>query len=407
MTEAYPRLVLTRGGATEILPPISLASEGRNEAWLRDFLLAHPAALPSAEIDPAYAELVAVCSEMRTAAGPLDALFVNRHGALVLVECKLFRNPQARREVIGQILDYAKELAHWGYADLEAAISQRLGRPGQNILFRIAASAHPDLDEASFVDAVSQNLSEGRFLLLIAGDGIRRETEAIAEYIQDHAALRFTLGLVELRSFALPDGSLLIQPRVLVRTREIERVVVRMSGLPMAALDRAADPEGDMAIESTDERSAALDSDRAFWAAFERRLVLDDPSQPRLVRRGQGNARAALGHPDVWITAYRSRSSGRIGVFVPFRGAEGRRLWAALSDHREAIGDEINAAVPGTALDWPDWDEAKGSSSVLASAPANFSHGSDTTEHHLLWLAATTNAFVNAFRFRIRSLLKD
>jgi hypothetical protein len=50
---------------------------------------------------------------MATPAGPLDALFINRHGALGLVKCKLWRNPQARREVVGQILDYAKELARW------------------------------------------------------------------------------------------------------------------------------------------------------------------------------------------------------------------------------------------------------------------------------------------------------
>ena len=44
----------------------------------------------------------------------VDALYVNAAGRLILAEFKLWRNPQARREVIGQILDYAKELASWG-----------------------------------------------------------------------------------------------------------------------------------------------------------------------------------------------------------------------------------------------------------------------------------------------------
>jgi hypothetical protein len=401
LSEAYPRLVLTHGGATQTLSPFSLASEGRNEAWLRDFLLSHPAALPSADIDPAFGDLVSVCSELRTAAGPLDALFVNRHGALVLVECKLFRNPQARREVIGQILDYAKELARWGYADLEAAVSQRLGRPGENVLFRIAAAQHPELDEAGFVDAVSQNLAQGRFLLLIAGDGIRRETEAIAEYVQDHAALRFTLGLVEMRGFVLPDGGLIVQPRLLVRTREVERVVFRMAG-PIASVEQAESSTYDGPIAADDERSAASSRDRAFWLEFDRRLVLDDPSQPRLVKRGLGNARASLGHPDVWITAYRSRAAGEIGVFVRFRGVEGRRIWTALRDEAEAIGAELNERVPGTPIDWPDWDEAKGSTSVLASVAAIFAPEQACDERHLNWLVPMANAFINVFRFRIR-----
>ena len=45
-------------------------------------------------------------------------------GRLTLAEFKLWRNPQARREVIGQILDYAKELASWRYADLQREVSR-------------------------------------------------------------------------------------------------------------------------------------------------------------------------------------------------------------------------------------------------------------------------------------------
>ncbi|MFC7737568.1 hypothetical protein ACFQX4_17360 [Roseomonas sp. GCM10028921] len=109
----FPKLILTGadGTPTALLNRVSLASGGRNEAWLRDFLLKYPETLPAAEIDPAYADPIPVCRELATPAGPIDAVFVNRHGALTIVECKLWRNPQARREVVGQILDYAKELA--------------------------------------------------------------------------------------------------------------------------------------------------------------------------------------------------------------------------------------------------------------------------------------------------------
>ena len=45
-------------------------------------------------------------------------MYVNPLGLLILAEHKLWRNPQARREVIGQILDYAKEFASWSYEEL-------------------------------------------------------------------------------------------------------------------------------------------------------------------------------------------------------------------------------------------------------------------------------------------------
>jgi hypothetical protein len=73
----------------------------------------------SRSIDAAYADHLPVCRELRTAAGRIDCLFVTRLGGLVIVECKLWRNPQARREVVGQILDSVKEIATWDYGDLQ------------------------------------------------------------------------------------------------------------------------------------------------------------------------------------------------------------------------------------------------------------------------------------------------
>ena len=73
-----------------------------------------PGSLPIPAIDAAYSDPVPICRELRTSAGPIDALYINDLGRMILAEFKLWRNPQARREVIGQILDYTKELALWG-----------------------------------------------------------------------------------------------------------------------------------------------------------------------------------------------------------------------------------------------------------------------------------------------------
>ncbi len=51
----------------------------------------------------------------------------------------------------------------------------------------------PEVDEQQFNDALTANLRRGRFLLLIVGDGIREGVEAIAEYLQLHAGLHFSL----------------------------------------------------------------------------------------------------------------------------------------------------------------------------------------------------------------------
>lgn len=83
-------------------------AEAVSEADIQALVHAHPSCLPIREIDAIFANPVAICRELQTSAGPIDNLLVTPGGLPILVECKLWRNPQGRREVVGQILDYAK-----------------------------------------------------------------------------------------------------------------------------------------------------------------------------------------------------------------------------------------------------------------------------------------------------------
>lgn len=79
---------------------------------LRDLIFSAPQILPLHELEPELGRIIPVAIEVNLpGAGLIDVLLVSEYGRLILVECKLWRNPQARREVVGQILDYARELA--------------------------------------------------------------------------------------------------------------------------------------------------------------------------------------------------------------------------------------------------------------------------------------------------------
>ena len=78
--------------------------------------------------------------------------------------------------------------------------------------------------------ATARSLTSGRFLLIVVGDGIREGVERIADYLNQSAGIRITFGLVELAIFDMPEGSaggVIVEPRVLAKTIEIERAVVR------------------------------------------------------------------------------------------------------------------------------------------------------------------------------------
>lgn len=158
-------------------------------------------------IDPGAGDLISVCREFPLSKYGssvfVDVLGITRHGRLVLIECKLWRNPQARREVVAQLLEYAALLRRLSYSDLTATFKSRFGMSGQNPLYDLVAHLPDASIEEVFTDKVSSCLSRGDFELIIAGDGIREDTAAIAEHLLDRGA---RLTLLELQVWKSSEG---------------------------------------------------------------------------------------------------------------------------------------------------------------------------------------------------------
>ncbi len=222
-------VVFTGEGRTPVeLQRVSPTDARIAEDLIQRQVVEHPSVLPVEQLDPMFAPAVPVGREIATSVGSIDALFVSPEGGITIVEAKLWRNPQARREVVGQIIDYATALSGWTYEELDRVCRQATGHS----LWQTVADAHGDLaaqDEASFVDAVARNLRHGRFLLLVVGDGIREEVERMASYVQDAPRLQFHLALVELGIYDSDDDQVrVVVPSVVARTAEITRAVVRV-----------------------------------------------------------------------------------------------------------------------------------------------------------------------------------
>jgi len=196
-----------------------------NENWLQQLLHSSPELIPVAEIEPAFSEIIPLCREMQTQVGPVDNVYINANGLLTIVECKLWRNGEARRKVVGQILDYAQQISQWSFSDLDRAVTKASN--GKS-LWTQASEAFGLSDEANFIDKVQHHLNNGTFLLLVIGDGIRSRTEEISNFMTSHAGLSFSFGLLEVGLFQHPHTSeILVNPRLLAKTVEIGRLIVQ------------------------------------------------------------------------------------------------------------------------------------------------------------------------------------
>lgn len=223
-------IMIDENGRPERLVRLALEDRGYDESWLQQLLFDHASLIPVEELEPAFSDHVAVCRELPTSSGPVDLLYMNPQGFITLVETKLWRNPDARRSVVAQVIDYTKELARWTYKDLAQAVAKASHASSADSLITLFEE-YEDFQEAEFIDSVTRNLRLGRFLLLIVGDGIREGVEHMVEYLQETPQLHFSLGLVEMGLYRAGDdgnGPLLVQPRILARTQEITRAVVEI-----------------------------------------------------------------------------------------------------------------------------------------------------------------------------------
>jgi len=377
-------------------------TSGRDEAWLRNTLFDHPELLPVRDIDSSFGPLIPLCKELQTKAGPLDLAFIDPSGHLTLVECKLWRNPEARRKVVAQVLHYAQAISRWSYSDLQRAVTQARRGEG-NVPFELVRKEHPSVNEQQFVDAASIAMRSGRFLLLIAGDGIHEDVGAITELINRNAAAGFAFGLVEVALYKFDSGGVIVQPRIVARTRIIERTIftVRDAKAPdMVAFYEEPNGESGTTVENVAAGNNLGESPkqaeyRAWWEPV-LQTKFDDPDQEPAKLYYPNNVRVALPWPNVWILAYRAGVKQDVAVTISGVEHDYFEMVRALTPQL----DEVKSELPKGSVFEP-WGD------VFTFVIKRKSEEIANDDEKRRWLSTTMNAYVNVLRPRLKQLVRS
>lgn len=265
-----PLCITNDSGVSMPLERIQVGQATHSEAWLQRLAFDHPAVLPIGDIEPGLGTIYPIALEVGCSAGFIDALYITGEGDIVIVEAKLWRNPQARREVVAQVLDYVAALSAMTFEEFEAACLKGRGMRSTTLYGQVADKADA-LPEDEFVDAVARNLTRGRMLAIALGDGIRAEAQSLAGLLQSHAGAHFTFALVELVLWRHPEtGDLIALPGTLAQTVMITRGIVGVEeGKPVFKLAPVA------ATTATGTISGEL---------YFEELAKTDPGYPALLR---------------------------------------------------------------------------------------------------------------------------
>lgn len=149
----------------------------------------------------------------------LDHLFLDQDGVPTLVEVKRQTDTRIRREVVGQMLDYAANcVVYWPVEGLKADLEATCAEQGVSVDEALAELLGPEAEEAGFWLQVKTNLEAGRIRLLFVADAIPPELRRVIEFLNQQMDPAEVLG-VELRQYE-GHGLKTLVPLVVGQTQE-------------------------------------------------------------------------------------------------------------------------------------------------------------------------------------------
>ena len=145
----------------------------------------------------------------------------NQDAVPTLVEVKRGSNPEIRRTIVGQMLEYAAHAARTWTADtlrhaFEESVDARGLDPSEELGKLLAPDGEEEPDADGFWERVATNLAAARLRLLFVADDIPDPLERVVEFLNAQMA-RIEVLAVEIKQFK-GDSRQTLVPRVIGRT---------------------------------------------------------------------------------------------------------------------------------------------------------------------------------------------
>ena len=258
------------------------------EDALQTLLQDYPGVIPGAQIDPSAEDpprFVLLRREAPIGSWSLDHLYVDQYGVLTLVETKLFENPESRREVIGQIIEYAANAAKsWASGRARQYAAEFWGKRNRE-LDDVLTESYGDIDVEGFWRVVEANLEQGRIRLIIAADEIRSEVRRMIEFLNSEMQNAEVLGL-ELKAFGDSSEGLVLVPRLVGQTQAEAERRLSTGGSILWTRKSLSEAFGEQSNEASKAMQGLLD-----WAVASGCLIVSRAISPTFGLAGKSKER--------------------------------------------------------------------------------------------------------------------
>ena len=151
----------------------------------------------------------------------MDHLFLDQEGIPTLVEVKRSSDTRIRREVVGQMLDYAANaVVYWPVEQMIARFEHRCENEQINPEEAVSDLTGNEVSVSDFWTKVKTNLQAGRVRLLFVADVIPNELKRVVEFLNNQMDPAEVLA-VEIRQF-VGEGVKALVPRLFGQTTEAQ-----------------------------------------------------------------------------------------------------------------------------------------------------------------------------------------
>ena len=208
------------------------------EALLQELLARHTDLLAGEQMDPdtprrwllVAREMDVPDADERAGRWAIDHLFLDQDGVPTLVETKRSTDTRLRREVAGQMLDYAANaVVYWPIEAIQASFERTCsdqGKDPEEVLTDFLESGDSAEDEGdvsmdAFWNRVKTNLEAERIRMVFVADKLPSELLRIVEFLNGQMAPAEVIA-VEIKQF-VGEGIRTLVPRVLGKTAKAAR----------------------------------------------------------------------------------------------------------------------------------------------------------------------------------------
>ncbi len=158
--------------------------------------------------------------------GSADVVLLGSDAVITIVETKLKKSPEARREVIAQVIEYAAYLSEWTISEIsrqaeESFNSDKASAEFQNKTFnQVIREFREDSDEGvdAFKASVERNLRQGRIRLVVAVDEVGEQAQKIISFVNSYSA--FDIYLLQISAYE-QDGQQIFVPSLFGYARKV------------------------------------------------------------------------------------------------------------------------------------------------------------------------------------------